>query len=430
MARLAQLVEDYATTPVPETATYSGWRIGFVLGGIGIALPAFLSGAEVGRALGYQDSALAFLVAGLLVTVLAFVTGWVGMRSRLTTYMILRFSFGRLGATFVNLTFALAQFGWFGVNAFFFGAAAESIGRSTLGLNWPGSVYVVAGGVLMILATVFGFKALDKLALVAFPLMLAVLAIMLARTFAAGSFAELTAVPALATLDFGQAVTVLAGGIIVGVLLIPDLTRYARGPKDVAVAVLLALALIETLVHLAASGPALLFNEQDPLAILLALGFGAFALVFLVFASLSTNVVNLYGSALALTAINPRLPEWAYVLIAGAIGTGLGTLEIGDWFIDFLSWQSVIFSSVLGVYVVDFFVVRGGHYDLAMLAGAPAVSWSAFASWLVGASVAAVSFALPELITLTGAANLDGVLVAAVLYGVLNLHRRPPRRTV
>ena len=422
MAKIENLVEDYATTPVPEDKTYSGVRVGFVLGGIGIALPALLSGAEVGRALGYEKSALAFVVAGILVTILATISGWVGMRSRLSTYMILRFSFGVMGAKFVSFTFAVAQFGWFGVNAYFFGTAAESIGRDAMGLNLPSAAYMIGGGVLMTAATVFGYKALDKMALFIFPIMISTLAFMTLRTFDLSSYEALTAIAGTGEMNFGQAITALAGGIIVGVLLVPDLTRYARGPKDVVIAALIALAIIEPLVHIAASGPAIALGERDPLKLLLALGFGAYALVFLIFIAVTTNAVNLYGSGLSLASIFPKTPEWMFVIIAGVIGTSLALLNISEYFIDFLIWQSVIFSSVLGVYVVDFFYVRRGAYDLENLAGEAPVSWSAFAAWAAGAVVAALSFL--EKITLTGMANLDGVIVAGVLYAILMTRAR------
>ena len=414
MPAFDSLVEDYATTPVPEDATYNGWRIGFVLGGIGVALPAFFSGAEIGAALGYVDSTIAFFAAGVVLTVLAFITGWIGMKSRLSTYMILRFSFGPIGARFVSATFALAQFGWFGVNAYFFGAAAESIGRSAVGLDLPSWVYVVGGGLAMTGATIFGFKALDKIALFVFPLMVATLGVMVARTFGEADFATLAAIPGAGEMSLGQAITVLAGGIIVGILLVPDLTRYARRPRDVAIAVLIALAVIEPLVHLAASGPALLYGELEPMAIMLALGFGAYALVFLIVASVSTNAVNLYGSGLSLASIFPRVPEWRFVILAGVVGTSLAILEVSALFLNFLIWQSVIFSSVLGIYVVDFFFVRKGDYRMSVLDDAPPVYWSAFAAWLAGAGVAAATY--KGLFTITTMSNVDGILVSGVLY--------------
>ncbi len=426
MAGLSDLVEDYATTPVPQAKTYSGVRVGFVLGGIGIALPALLSGAEVGRALGFTQSALAFVVAGALVTALAIAAGWVGMRSRLSTYMILRFSFGRVGAGFVNLTFALAQFGWFGVNAYYFGDAAAAAGREVFSVDWPVHAYILSGGVVMTAATVFGFKALDKMALVVFPLMLTVLALMMARIFADYDLAALNALTGNGSLTFGQSVTVLAGGIIVGVVLVPDLMRYARGPKDVIIAAVIALAIIEPVVHIAASGPALVFGVSQPLAMMSALGLTGIALIFVVMASVSTNAVNLYGSGLALSAVAPRVPEWAYVLIAGVTGTGLALMQVSHLFIDFLVWQSVLFSAVLGVYTIDFFFVRRGVYRLEDLASEPAVSAAAFGAWLAGAVIAALAY--QEVIVITGMSSLDGALSAGAAYGAAKYiaRRRAP----
>ncbi|MEL7485787.1 MAG: cytosine permease [Pseudomonadota bacterium] len=417
MAKLATLTEDYATAPVPEDKTYGGWRIGFVLGGIGIALPAFLSGAEVGVALGYEQSIIAFLAAAALVTTMAIASGMVGMKSRLSTYMILQFPFGRYGAKFVNAAFAIAQCGWFGVNAYFFGAAAESVGRQTLGLEAPSSVYIIAGGALMTLATIFGYKALDRIAMVVFPLMIATLAVMTARTFAETDLPTLSAIAGDGSLTFMQSMTVLAGGIIVGVLLVPDLTRYARRPVDVVIAAVIALTIIETLVHAAASGAAILFTELDPLALMLALGFGSFAFIFLIAASVTTNAVNLYGSGLALTSIFPGGKEWAFVVMTGVVGSLAAIFEISAFFIDFLVWQSVIFSSVLGVYLIDFFFVNGQDYRLERLDGAPPVRASALFAWGVGAATAAAAFT--EQWTFTSIPNLDGVIAGGGAYFVL-----------
>lgn len=417
MSKFEQLVEDYALEPVPQHATYGGWRIGFVLGGIGIALPALLSGAEVAVALGYEASLQAFFLAGILVCALATVTGLVGMKSRLSTYMILKFSFGEHGAKLVNLSFALAQFGWFGVNAYFFGTSAEQLSSEVLGLNIPSPVYVGLGGILMTAATIFGFKALDRLALFVFPMMIALLAAMMVQTFGTTTYSALDALTPTQDLSFAQAITVLVGGIIVGVLLVPDLTRYARKPKDVVIATVMALLFIEVLVHVAAAGPALMFDEMDPLALMLGLGLGGFALGFLIIASLSTNMVNLYGSGLALTASFPKTPEWLFVIIAGVVGTGLALIDVADYFLNFLIWQSVIFSSVLGIYVVDFFFVRKGDYRIELLSSLPAISWAAIAAWVCGAAIASLTYI--GVFRATGASTIDGAIISGALYWLL-----------
>ena len=432
VSKFEKLVEDYATEPVPQDKTYGGLRIGFVVGGIGIALPALLSGAQIGTALGLERSLNAFIIAGLLVTFMAAITGWVGMRSRLSTYMIIQFSFGRAGAKAVNLAFAATQIGWFAVNAYLFGDAAEAVGENALDLGFSSPVYILFGGTLMTAATIFGFKALDKMALFAVPVLFVVLALMIAITFGQTSFHELAAIAPASDMTTTTAITALAGGIIVGVVLLPDLTRYARGPRDVMIAVFIALGVVEPLIHIAGATPGLLFGETDPLALMQALGFGGAALLVLIFTSFTTNAVNLYGSGLALSAVYSKVPEWRYVTAVGVIGSGLAIIDVHDYFIAFLYAQSMVFSAVLGIYIVDFFFIRRSRYNLEDLAALPPISAPAFIAWAAGVAIAML--AGRGMITLTTAPNFDGALTGAAVYGVLawfaGARRKAPGETV
>lgn len=417
--KLERLLEDYATTPVPVAKTVSGVRIGLVLGGVGIALPALLAGAQVGTALGAADSLRAFLIAAVVVTALASITGTIGARTRLSTYMIIQFSFGRLGSKLVNFTFALSQVGWFAVNAFIFGEAAETIGRRSLGVGVAPYIYVVGGGALMTLTTIFGFKALDKLALFAVPLLFATVMVMIGESFQLLSLEELLNIDGTGELSLRSAVTALAGGIMVGVVLIPDLTRYARSSWDAVIAVLIGLALVEPLVYAAGALPSLASGEAQVLDIMLALGFGAWALGVLVFTSWTTNAVNLYGAGLAMTATLPKAKEWWLVAGAGTLGTALALLNVSDWFIDFLIYQSITFAPVVGIYVSNYYLVHGGKYSLERLNTVPGVGWQAFVAWALGS---ATSFATEQgAWTLTRLPSLDGAFAAAAIYVMLTV---------
>lgn len=417
--RIEQLLEDYATQPVPADKTFSGVRIGLVLGGIGIALPALLIGAQVGSALGAADSLRAVLIAAVIVTSLATITGIIGARTRLSTYMIIQFSFGRIGSKLVNFMFALSQIGWFAVNAFIFGEAAETIGRRSLGLSFAPYFYIVGGGILMTVSTIFGFKALDKLALFAVPLLFATLILMIGETFQLLSLEELLKIPGSGELSLSTAVTALAGGIMVGVVLIPDLTRYARSSWHAVVAVLIGLGSIEPLVYMTGALPALATGEAQVLDLMLALGLGAWALGILVFTSWTTNAVNLYGAGLAMTATLPMAKEWWLIAGAGTLGTLLALLNISEWFIDFLIYQSITFAPVVGIYVSNYYLVHGGSYSLERLDTLPGVGWQAFAAWVLGS---AASFTTEQgLWTLTGLPSLDGAFTGAAVYVILTL---------
>ena len=417
--RFEQLVEDYATRPVPADRTVSGVRVGLVLGGIGIALPALLIGAQIGAGLGAADSLRAVLIAAALITALASITGVIGARTRLSTYMIIQFSFGRLGSKLVNFAFALSQIGWFAVNAFIFGEAAETIGRRSLGLGLAPQFYVIAGGILMTLSTIFGFKALDKLALFAVPLLFVTLILMIGRSLDLMSLRELADVSGSGEIDVSTAVTALAGGIMVGVVLIPDLTRYARSSLHAVVAVLIGEALVLPLVYTTGALSALATGEAQVLEIMLALGFGAWALLVLIFTSWTTNAVNLYGAGLSLSATLGKAKEWSLIAVGGALGTLLALLNISAWFIDFLVYLSITFAPVVGIYVSNYFLVNAGSYSLDKLSLQPEIGWQAFVAWAAGS---ATSFATGRGDwDLTGLPSLDGAIVAAGAYVALTM---------
>ena len=164
--------QDYDRSAVPDGKTVSGWRIALIKTGIVIALPAFFSGAEIGTALGLADSCLVIIAAAFLLALLAALTGTVGASSRLSTSMILQFSFGPVGAKIVNLVLALTLLGWFGVTTALFGHTLNDLAERALTIQTAPAVYMLLGGLLMIGTTVFGFKALQKLSDLVVPLLL------------------------------------------------------------------------------------------------------------------------------------------------------------------------------------------------------------------------------------------------------------------
>ncbi len=122
-----------------------------------------------------NKAVLAALLAGLILCVMGCLTAIVSVRTRLTTYLLVQRSFGRSGAILVNIVIALVHFGWFGVNASFFGDAMVAGTQEVLGISGSFAAYVMVGGLLMAVTTIYGFRALDKLALFAVPILAAIL---------------------------------------------------------------------------------------------------------------------------------------------------------------------------------------------------------------------------------------------------------------
>src|SRR5690606_8050489 len=106
LQEVEKLVTDHFRTPVPPERRVGGFAIGLVAFGVGITLPIFYLGAELGRSLGLKDAALVFFGGCALLGILCVLTAVVGALRGISCYMIVQFPFGREGAKIVNLLMA------------------------------------------------------------------------------------------------------------------------------------------------------------------------------------------------------------------------------------------------------------------------------------------------------------------------------------
>ena len=402
----SSVIEDYANAPVPDSRTVSGWRVAMIVTGFNIALPGFLNGAQIATALGLTQAVLVALSAGAVLCAMGSITAVVSVRTRLTTYLLVQRSFGRTGASFVNVIMALVHFGWFGVNASFFGNAMVAATHELFGVTSSFEVFVLVGGVLMALTTIFGFRALDKLALIAVPILAVILAtvlVMAVRKY--GIVTEPRPDPPV-PMSFGLALTSLVGSNMMTVATMPDLTRYIRSHSQAVIGMLLSFPLATPLLMIVAAVPSLATGETDIMRIIVGFGLGVPALLVLILSTWTINAANLYSASLSLTATFPRIAQWKFTLLAGACGSMVAVAGIMDAFISFLLVLGVIIPPIAAIYVIDAFASR--------IATTP-VRWPAVGTWLVSSGIALLAHA--GYFTLTTVAALDATLVATTLYG-------------
>ncbi len=421
MGRFNELVEDFSRHAVPDGKTVGGLHIALIVVGVMITLPAFLTSAEVGHSLGLTGGVLAFVAGGLILGAAACLVAMVAAKARLSTYIILQFSFGTQGGKVVNLLICLTLFGWFGISARLFAEAAQSLFVGLSGADFGTTPFLIFGAVLMTATTVFGFKALDKLAIVAVPLLLlALIAVVFASLKGAGWEAIVAA--GGSGLTMGNAISAVVGGMMVGVTLFPDLCRYARGAGQGVLAAILSFAVGYPLVMTAAAIPSLATGQSDYLLILTGLGLGVSAFLVLVFATWTTNISNLYSASLLLATMFKSTAKWKLTLYAGILGTVFGTLGIMDYFISYLIILGIAVPPIAGIYVTDYFALRRRDYSLEALQTAARFGWTAFISWGMGFAVALATF--NEIIRLTGIPACDSALVSSLVYFGMESFRR------
>ncbi len=399
------MIEDYANAPVPDHQTVDCWRVAMIVGGFSIALPGFLNGAEVASALGMGRAVLAAVLAGAILCVMGCITAAVSVSTRLTTYVLVQRSFGLSGATLVNAIMALVQLGWFGVNLTFFGGAMVAAVHEVLGMTGSFDQIVLVGGMLMAVTTIFGFRALDRLALVAVPILALILATVLVLAVRRhGIVVDARSDPPV-PMSFGVALSTLVGGNMVTVATMPDLTRYIRTRGQATLGMVLSFPFATPLLMLVAAATALATGETDIMKIIVGFGLGVPALVILILSTWTINATNLYSASLSLTATFPRVDQWKFTLLAGACGSLLAVAGIIDAFVSFLLLLGVIIPPIAAVYVIDTLIGRRAT---------TAVRWVAVVTWVTSAGIALLAY--EGYFTLTTVPALDATLAAMIIH--------------
>ena len=408
------LTEDYATKPVPAEISVGGFRIAMINTALAFSLPGLLTGVQLSSMISIGEAVSAIVWGGIIVAIIGSIAGLVGLRNRLSTYMLMRFSFGLQGSKLVNLCMALSLFGWFGVNVYLFGQAASGLLLSLTGIEMKHWVFVLTGGLLMTAGAIFGFKSVQRLALLIVPIQVLVLIFLLNKTFANTSLQDLLALPEQTQLTQGEAISAVVGSFIIAAVIMPDFTRYGRTWWDAIIASLIPYLFATTFVYSVAAFAAIWTGETDILELMLTAGLGVFAFVLVIFSSWITNAVNLYGCSLSIASIFPKFHEWQIAIVSGIAGTIIAFFEILEHFIDFIFSLGIIFTPIAGIYVMDYFILHKGNYDLERVEQETGTSYITIVSWLFGIIVA--YGANQEWLHITGIASCDSLFAAALSY--------------
>ncbi|RPG45317.1 MAG: cytosine permease [Gammaproteobacteria bacterium TMED163] len=414
MSEFTEYFDESARIPVREDETVSGWSVGMVIFGICLTLPTLYTGAITAEQLGFIGTAKAVGLASLVLSIMSIPAAIVGAETRLSSYLIIEFVFGRRGSDFVNALLGLTLLGWFAVTAGFFGETLAIAFEEMFAVSPPTWLLTLISSVLILITTIFGFKAIGRLALFAVPLLILFLLYVSSLSLADSSWETVLSTEGSNPAYFSTAVSTVIGSLIVGVVLMPDLSRYARSVKDCVSASVLGNGVGNCFSMLMGVAPAIVTGLLDPMAYMIALGLVGSAFVILVFATWTTNSVNLYSTTLAVAIIKPKIPEWKLTVACGVIGTALAMIGITDYFIGFLEWLGVIVPPVASIYLTDYFVLKQKNYSLTLQDSLPDYDHAAIVAWVIGTAISAFTFVSE--FSLSTIPTLDALVITAPIY--------------
>lgn len=414
----AELFEDYAIEPVPQSKTKSWFDIGLVLMGGVIAIPVLLVGFVLGNALTFSEVVIAAILGAAIFGLIAIPASLVGAKTRISTYMLSQVVFGKNSGKLIAIIIGVTLFGWFGINLSVFAISLQEI-LSHLFSSTPNLLTLtILSGVLMISTAIFGFKGLHKLSIIAVPLLLILLFASTYVALTSGNIADMFQHSGEITL--GTAISLVVGSMIVGAVITPDFTRYAKtGTHGMGAAIfgwvlMLPLLLILSALASAATGTAE-FTE-----VMYGLGLALPAFIILFFASWTTNDNNLYNASLGLTVIFRKYNKWQITLVAGIIGVILAALGILNQFIPWLLFLGVLIPPIASIYIADY-LFNFKHYR-------DNDNWTSEATfrvwpilvWIVAAVFGYLTTPMQSsglgLFSFTTIPALDSMIIAFVLY--------------
>jgi len=141
------------------------------------------------------------------------------------------------------------------------------------------------------------------------------------------------------------------------ILMFADYSRYSPSPLRSGLSVFASLSLTSILGMALGALLCAISGSTDPGAMLAALGSPPLGAALLATATITTNFVNIYLSALALRSLVPKVKDGPAVLITGFVGAALSVLsrEWIDGYSAFMGTLGLILVPLGGVALAQFF---------------------------------------------------------------------------
>jgi cytosine permease len=414
--------DEFSTSPVPLDRSIPWWKIALTNVLFSICLPTLITGLDLGIASPRRYFLSGIVVGSLILTFNGILTSVLGSRTRLSSYMLARIAFGTQGSTLLNLAFALSLLGWFGVNINLFGDAMARLLVALWGYTGPVWPVELVAGLLMTFTTLVGLRAINALSVIIVPVLAFVCLLMLFDSLKAGSIGDILGRAPLTGMSFGDTVSSVVGGVIVGAVVMPDTCRFIDRTRGAVWTSILTYFVTGVIVTAIGGIAALATGKVEILDLMLFMGLGAGAFAIVLGGSWILNALNLYSAALSIGVAVPRSRGEITTVVCGVAGTLLAFLQILDHFLTFLFYLSIVFVPIASIIIVDFFIIRPGAYVGAAIESIRPVEATALIAWAAGACVAVLGSA--GYLRLTGIAAVDAMLVSAVLYGALRWRPR------
>ena len=414
------LSEQQRRNAGPLLALAFGW--GFLVTGL-------FTGGLLGNGLPFwPDIVLASFLGNLVNFIIGAFVGYIGYKTACNSGILYRYVYGNAGAYIPVVFISILLIGWQGIVVGAFGATWTTALHPELPVSeiFSSTTFYIAAvfaGILYTATTYFGVKGLEKVSIpsVAVLVFVGLYAIYLNIQQAGGlsNFQALSAeLAAKNPLTMVQAINLVIGSWIVGAVVMPEYTRFAK-KTWVAIAIpFIVLIFAQWFLQIVGALGGIVSGDFMFTTYLMDQGM-IIAWVGIIGMSLAlwtTGDANLYLPVIQTSSIFKR-PQHVTTVICGTLGTILG-LGLYQNFMEWINLLASIVPPLIGPVIVEYYFVNREKFHTGHLDNISKWNPAAFIAYILGA---ASTFYSPD----WGTPSLIGLLVSMLVYLILRMSLKP-----
>ena len=410
------LSEQQKRNAGPLLALAFGW--GFLVTGL-------FTGGLLGNGLPFwPDIVLASFLGNLVNFIIGAFVGYIGYKTACNSGILYRYVYGNAGAYIPVVFISILLIGWQGIVVGAFGATWTTALHPELPVSeiFSSTTFYIAAvfaGILYTATTYFGVKGLEKVSIpsVAVLVFVGLYAIYLNIQQAGGlsNFQALSVeLAAKNPLTMVQAINLVIGSWIVGAVVMPEYTRFAK-KTWVAIAIpFIVLIFAQWFLQIVGALGGIVSGDFMFTTYLMDQGM-IIAWVGIIGMSLAlwtTGDANLYLPVIQTSSIFKR-PQHVTTVICGTLGTILG-LGLYQNFMEWINLLASIVPPLIGPVIVEYYFVNRKKFHTGHLKNISKWNPAAFIAYILGA---ASTFYSPD----WGTPSLIGLLVSILFYLILRM---------
>ncbi|GAA0179548.1 putative hydroxymethylpyrimidine transporter CytX [Clostridium sediminicola] len=383
----------------------SFWSLAFLWCGASISIAEILTGGFIAP-LGFKIGLVTIIIGHLIGTVILALGGIIGTRERIPAITSTRISFGLYGTYLFSILNVLQLLGW---TAIMIKSAALSLNviSDTLWNINNISLWIILIGLCICFWIFLGIKSFKKLNVIAVVLLFGLTLVLASVIF---SNQSLFSSIGDNSISFGGALELSVVMPLSWLPLIADYTRFAKSEKAGTYGSFIGYFLGSSWMYVIGLGAAIVTQNPDPSAIMLAanLGITAFGIVFL--STITTTFMDAYSAGVTFLNLMPKLNEKKVSIFMTVIGTLISLVFAIENYDFFLYAIGSVFAPLFSILLTDYFIIKvRTKVDEKLLLNIGAV-----VVWIIGVSLYYVFIRYDFIL----GATLPTMIVTGLLYFV------------